>query len=301
MLRRPTAIKLLLGDGTEEQLRRFEKEVQLTARLAHPNTISIYDYGRTPDGTFYYAMELLEGLTLEQLVERHGPQPASRVIHILLQVCGALTEAHGIALIHRDIKPANLFFCRRADVPDFVKVLDFGLVREIHSGGGVTRSNINAIVGTPLYLSPEAIVSPATIDARADLYALGCVAYFLVTGTPPFQGASIVEVCGHHLHTPPEPPSLRTPLAADFERVILACLAKDPNDRPQTARALAEALKACEDSGKWSETEAESWWQHHSSSETKPARTPSHSGSALRQTVCCADLEQRLARDEREA
>jgi serine/threonine-protein kinase len=294
MLRRPTAVKLLSGDGSEQQLRRFEKEVQLTARLTHPNTISIFDYGRTPDGVFYYAMELLEGLTLEQLVERYGPQPASRVIHFLLQVCGALKEAHGVGLIHRDIKPANIYLCRRGDVPDVIKVLDFGLVRELKSDRDPTRSNLHSIVGTPLYLAPEAIVTPDQVDARADIYGLGCVAYFLVTGTTPFSGHNIVELCAHHLHTAPVPPSTRHPVPADLERVILTCLAKDPAERLQSAQALARALEHCRDARVWTEADAEAWW----GAVVKPARTLeatlAASGEQPRRTLCCANLEQRL-------
>lgn len=293
MLRRPTAVKLLSGEGSEEQLRRFEKEVQLTARLTHPNTISIYDYGRTPDGVFYYAMELLEGVTLEELVTRHGPQPASRVVHILLQVCGALNEAHRIGLIHRDIKPANIFLCRRGDIPDVVKVLDFGLVREIKSDGDLTRSNINAIVGTPLYLPPEAIVSPQSIDARADIYCLGTVAYFLLTGTTPFTGNNVVELCAHHLHTEPPAPSSRANVPADLERIVLACLAKDREARPQSARALAEALQQCADAYAWREPDAERWWACSGILAERPAVAVGATPQPLR-TICCADLEQRL-------
>jgi eukaryotic-like serine/threonine-protein kinase len=263
MLRRPTAIKLLTGDGSETALRRFEREVQLTARLTHPNTISVYDYGRTPDGHFYYAMELLEGKTLEDLVAESGPQRAGRVIHILLQVCGALNEAHGVGLIHRDIKPANIYVCARGGVFDVVKVLDFGLVREFGNPTEVAFTNADAVVGTPLYLSPEAIVTPAEMDARADLYGLGGLAYFLLCGSPPFSGRTMVELCGHHLHTAPPALSRRVPggLADDLERVILACLAKDPEQRPQSTAELARALRACRDAGTWSELDAERWWQ----------------------------------------
>jgi serine/threonine-protein kinase len=301
MLRRPTAVKLLSGDGSEEQLRRFEKEVQLTARLTHPNTISIYDYGRTPDGIFYYAMELLDGLTLEQLIERHGAQPAGRVIHILRQVCGALKEAHRIGLIHRDIKPANIYLCRRGDIPDFVKVLDFGLVREVKRDGDLTLSNVNAVVGTPLYLPPEAIITPEQIDARADIYALGCTAYFLVTGTTPFSGHSAVEVCAHHLHSLPPPPSERQPVALDLERVILACLAKNPDDRPQSAEALSRVLELCRDAGDWSESDAEAWWGERTSSEPEAIATPPISGELPRRTFCCVDLAERVDRSEETA
>jgi len=297
MLRRPTAVKLLSGDGSEAQLRRFEKEVQLTARLTHPNTISIYDYGRTPNGVFYYAMELLEGVTLEELVHRDGPQPAGRVIHLLRQVCGALKEAHGIGLIHRDIKPANIYLCRRGDVPDFVKVLDFGLVREIKSAGDVTRSNVDAVVGTPLYMSPEAILTPDRIDARADIYGLGGVAYHLITGSPPFEGQSLVELCAHHLHSTPLPPSQRRSVPHDLERVILSCLAKDPGDRPQSAEALSQSLQVCRDAATWTEADAAAWWAERiATSRTKP-KEKAPAAEVPQRTICC-DFERRLRNKE---
>lgn len=296
MLRRETAVKLLPANGSESQLRRFEKEVQLTARLTHPNTISIFDYGRTPEGVFYYAMELLEGLTLEQLVQQYGPLPPGRVIHLLLQVCGALREAHRIGLIHRDIKPANIYLCQRGDVPDFVKVLDFGLVREMKSDGNVSGSNIHSIVGTPLYLAPEAIAMPEQIDARADLYGLGGVAYFLATGTPPFSGNNVVELCAHHLHTIPQRPSERHPVPEDLERVILACLAKDRGARPQTAQALVQLLEECRDAGAWTEVEAEAWWKCHIAAQPVPAPPPVVQGEVPRRTICCADFAERCRR-----
>jgi serine/threonine protein kinase len=299
MLRRPTAVKLLSGDGSEEQLRRFEKEVRLTARLTHPNTISIYDYGRTPEGVFYYAMELLEGVTLEELVERHGPQPAGRVIHLLRQVCGALKEAHHSGLIHRDIKPANIYLCRRGDVPDFVKVLDFGLVRQVENDGDLTRSNVDAVVGSPLYLSPEAVVTPDQVDSRADIYGLGGVAYYLLTGVPPFTGQTVVEVCAHHLHSTPTPPSARLPVPRDLERIVLACLAKKPSERPESAGALAMALAECDDAGRWSDADAERWWANAPS--LRPSATtnpPGESDLEVQRTICCADLDRRLERKE---
>jgi serine/threonine-protein kinase len=290
MLRRPTAVKLV-SSGSEARLRRFEKEVQLTARLTHPNTISIYDYGRTPDGTFYYAMELLDGMSIEQLGALHGPQPGARVIHLLQQACGALSEAHGIGLIHRDIKPGNMYLCRRGGVADVVKVLDFGLVRELENDADVSRSNVDAVVGTPLYLSPEAILSPDRIDARADLYGLGGVAYFLLTGAPPFGGKSLVEICGHHLHTVPEPPSRRRPVATDLERVVLRCLAKDPSERPASAAALAAELLACADAGLWTVPDAESWWARFGA---ERAPVPEVVREPPRMTVCAVDLKRRL-------
>ncbi len=298
MLRRPTAVKLLAGDGSEDQLRRFEKEVRLTAQLTHPNTISVYDYGRTPDGIFYYAMELLEGSTLEQLVERHGPQPPGRVVHLLRQVSGALKEAHRAGLIHRDIKPANIFLCRRGGVPDYVKVLDFGLVRQIRGSDDVSGSNVHAVVGTPLYLAPEAIVSPDKIDARVDIYGLGGVAYFLSTGTPPFSGANVVEVCAHHLHTPVEPPSRRCPLPSDLEGVILACLAKDPEQRLQSAGLLLEALEACVDARSWTEADAERWWLALDGSTEPAAQSSAASAEQPRRTFCAVDLGARLEHDD---
>jgi serine/threonine-protein kinase len=293
MLRRPTAVKLLSGEGSESQLRRFEKEVQLTARLTHPNTISIFDYGRTPDGVFYYAMELLDGLSLEELVQEDGPQPAGRVIHIVRQVCAALKEAHGTGLIHRDIKPANIHLCRRGDVPDFVKVLDFGLVREVKSAGDVTRSNVDAVVGTPLYMSPESIVRPDRIDARADLYGLGCVAYHLVTGAPPFEGQTIVEVCAHHLHTPPPAPSRRRPVPDDLEGVILSCLAKAPSDRPESAEALSRSLARCRDAAIWTEADAETWWARRVAAAPPKPKPQAPAGGGQRTIVC--DLVNRMS------
>src|SRR5262249_2971319 len=214
------------------------KEVQLTAELTHPNTISIYDYGRTSDGTFYYAMELLDGLSLQQLVEEHGAQPPARVIHVLLQACAALREAHESGLIHRDIKPENTFLRRRGGLPDVGKVLHFGLVKQTATDVSTSHSTANTIVGTPLYMSPEGIATPDKVNAHSDLYALGAVAYFLLTGAPVFSGQSIVEICSHHLHTPPTPPSQRTdrPIPADLESIVMDCLAKDPRMRPDSAQ-----------------------------------------------------------------
>ncbi|HEY8946930.1 MAG TPA: serine/threonine-protein kinase, partial [Polyangiaceae bacterium] len=262
MLRRPTAVKLLAGQVSDEQVRRFEREVQLTALLRHPNTVSIFDYGHTPEGDFYYAMELLDGMTLEELVERYGAQPPSRVVHILTQVCGALREAHEAGLIHRDIKPANIFLCRSRSILDMVKVLDFGLVKEVKGTGGPADSNVNVIIGTPLYMSPEAIAEPDSIDARSDLYALGAVAYYLLAGSPVFGGNSVVEICGHHLHTPPPPLSSKTEqtIPPELESIVIDCLAKDPSARPASARDLGERLQRCP-VAPWTETDAEAYWR----------------------------------------
>jgi serine/threonine-protein kinase len=262
MLRRPTAVKLLApGKGGERALKRFEREVQMTSILTHPNTVAIYDYGRTPDGVFYYAMEYLEGTNLDDLVREDGRQPEARVVHVLRQICGSLEEAHAIGLIHRDIKPANVILCERGGTPDVAKVVDFGLVRDLHGEAQVALTSESALAGTPLYLSPEAIRAPETVDARSDLYAVGAVAYFLLTGHPVFDGRSLVEVCGHHLHTAPEPPSRRAgvAIAPALEACVLDCLEKDPALRPQTARALGERL-AASGVAPWSEDDARAWW-----------------------------------------
>jgi hypothetical protein len=289
MLRRPTAIKLLLGNRTESMLQRFEREVQLTARLTHPNTISVYDYGRTPDGIFYYAMELLDGLTLETLVERHGPLPPGRAIHLVRQVCGALHEAHRAGLIHRDIKPANIVVGRRGEIADFVKVLDFGLVREVRADA---RPEGEQMVGTPLYMSPEAIEHPGAVDTGTDLYSLGVVAYFLVTGREPFHGP-LVQVLLDHVNTAPPPPSALAPVPADLEAVILSCLAKSPADRPRDAMALAHRLDACAAATAWGEAEAEAWWAAMPAVAAPAAPVRGHG------TTVAVDLEARLALQQR--
>lgn len=266
MLRRPTAIKLLHIDRTtDDSIRRFEREVQLTCQLNHPNTIAIYDYGRTPEGIFYYAMEFLDGLNLDRLISQSGPLPAGRCIYIMRQICASLSEAHEIGLVHRDIKPANLVVNRRGGQADFVKVLDFGLVRAVDSNRDTTVTNTNAMAGTPLYMSPEAIQSPSDVDGRTDLYALGAVGYFLFTGTPPFNGTTAMEVCMHQVNTPVTPPSRRLPAAkhAEFESILMRCLAKSVDERFSSARELGEALRNCSAAAEWTERDAEQWWQRY--------------------------------------
>jgi serine/threonine protein kinase len=259
MLRRPTAVKLLKPERVgEASLRRFEREVQLTAGLSHPNTVSVYDFGRTPDGVFYYAMEYLDGLTLDELVAGDGPQPPARVAHVLQQVLGALAEAHGIGLVHRDVKPGNVILCERGGVPDVAKVLDFGLVKDLDGEAGLSREG--SLVGTPLYLAPEAIRSPAS-DARADLYSVGAVAYHLLTGQHVFEGGTVIEICSQHLHAVPVPPSARLgrPLPEALESWVLACLEKDPARRPRSAPDAAERL-ARSAAGEWTVDDARAWW-----------------------------------------
>ena len=266
MMRRPTAIKLVRPEKAGElTLARFEREVQLTARLTHPNTVTIFDYGRTPDGLFYYAMELLDGATLDEVVRLDGAQPPGRVVGVLVALAGALAEAHGIGLIHRDIKPSNVILCTQGGRPDVAKLLDFGLVKEVRDEGEVELTQESSLTGTPQYMCPEAIASPESLDARGDLYALGAVGYFLLTGTHVFTGGTLVEVCSHHLHTEPDPPSTRLsePVPEDLELLLLSCLEKSPDDRPQTATELRDRLQACGSMGAWSEGDARTWWEHH--------------------------------------
>ena len=286
MLRRPAAIKLLLPDRASElDLARFEREVQLTSRLVHPNTISIFDYGRTAEGVFYYVMEYLDGLDLQRLVDQYGPLDPVRAIHILAQISGALTEAHALGLIHRDIKPANVVLTDRPDEPDVVKVVDFGLVKRF--GGGLDESAAgDSITGTPLYMAPEAISQPDTVDGRSDLYAVGAVAYFLLTGQHVFQAASVLEVCSKHMLEAPVPPSRRLgkALPADLEAIVLACLAKDRKDRPASAAALRTALLACADAERDDLPAARAWWKAFRNSR-KDAPTPADDGVSGPATV----------------
>jgi serine/threonine-protein kinase len=272
MLRRPTAVKLLLPDRAgKDALTRFEREVRRTAMLTHPNTVTVFDYGRTTDGVLYYAMELLEGASLDEVVEVDGPQPEERVIHLLEQAAGSLAEAHDAGLIHRDVKPANIMVVDRGGISDMVKVVDFGLVKDVgyKARGDATveaaLTQANAITGTPLYLAPETVTAPETVDARTDLYALGAVGYWLLTGTHVFGGSSILEVCAHHLHSVPDSPSVRlgAPVSSDLEGVLLACLAKRPEDRPASAHVLRERLHACAASGRWTNARAAQWWAAH--------------------------------------
>ncbi len=273
LLRRPTAVKILRPEQAgEKSIARFEREVQLTSRLTHPNTIAIYDYGRTPENLFYYAMEYLEGVTLEELVRKDGAQPPARVLHILAQACGSLAEAHRTGLIHRDIKPANIFLCERGGTHDVVKVLDFGLVKNIDQPDDSSISVANTIKGSPLYMSPESIRTPDELDVRSDIYSLGAVAYYLVTGKPLFDSKNFLEICSLHLQTVPEKPSARggRSVPEDLEGLVMRCLEKNPDARPANARELHEALRACADFGTWTERDAASWWKEHPDVITPP-------------------------------
>jgi eukaryotic-like serine/threonine-protein kinase len=286
LLRRPTAVKLLPPTKRVDSIVRFEREVQLMAELTHPNTVAIYDYGRTADGVFYYAMEYLDGIDLEGLVALDGPQPPARVIHLLRQACGSLDEAHRHGLIHRDVKPANLFLCRARSEPDTVKVLDFGLAKDVATQAP-TLSRANLVIGTPLYMAPEAFREPEAVGARSDLYSLGAVAYLLLTGTPVFGGATAVEICANHLHTEPERPSARLgrELPADLERLVLSCLAKQPEQRPQDALALRAGLDACADARQWNAAQAEHWWRSHAGAVEHRRRSLGRAGSSIGKSV----------------
>ena len=289
MLRRPTAIKMLDVDKVNEaSMERFEREVQITSQLNHPNTVAIYDYGRTPEGVFYYAMEYLDGIDLQSLVERYGPQPVPRVIHILQQICGSLYEAHSLGLVHRDIKPANIMLTRRGGEPDVVKVLDFGLVKaqDDEKQAGLTQQN--SLTGTPLYMSPEAIQLPNTVDPRSDLYAVGAVGYFLLTGQSVFSAENVVELCQMHVTATPTPPSerSRTPIPPELEGALLACLEKSRAKRPQTARELAVRILRCVEAAAWNVDEADAWWGRHERGQGQPGLvSQSRSNSDHMQTI----------------
>jgi hypothetical protein len=274
LMRRPVAVKLLdAAEATDNSIARFEREVQLTCQLTHPNTIALYDFGRTPEGQFYYAMEFLEGLTLSELVAQHGRLPEERAIHILQQVCASLAEAHELGLVHRDIKPHNIFLTRRGNIPDFVKVLDFGLVKARKVEGQAELTGGSVTLGTPLYMSPEAVERPNAVDAKSDLYSIGAVGFYLVTGETVFGGETIGEVLLHQVMSEPEKPSTRLakPISPDFEQLLMQCLAKAPMDRPATARELEIALSRCANANRWGRDEAEVWWRRFDSA--KPETT----------------------------
>jgi serine/threonine-protein kinase len=235
--------------------------VQLTARLTHPNTITLFDYGRTEDDIFYYAMELLDGATLQQIVEADGAQPAGRVVRIVAMACGALSEAHAIGLIHRDIKPANIMLCTQGGEHDVVKVLDFGLVKELEVNREIKLTGESAVTGTPQYMAPESILEPGSVDARTDIYALGTVAYYLLAGVDVFDGKSVVEICAQHLHQQPRALSARgVALSSELEAIVLSCLHKDPEQRPQSADELRQRIEACVVEP-WDSHRARDWWR----------------------------------------
>lgn len=292
MLKRPTAIKLLRPEVADrDALDRFRREVQLTAMLTHPNTVTIYDYGRTPDGLFYYAMELLSGATLTQVVEASGPQPVERVVRILRDAALALNEAHDVGLIHRDVKPSNIMLARQGGVPDVTKVLDFGLVKNLGQVDDLEATNTMSIKGTPHYLSPEAIGDPQGIDARTDIYALGAVGYYLLAGRHVFEGKTIMEVCLHHMHTKPLPFAEVSSQAvpAELEALIFSCLEKSQADRPASGEELADALDRLQ-VARWTRANAEAWW-HTFGGAIESAREPL--SPAITEQTVAIDFDER--------
>ncbi len=251
-LDRPAAVKLIAREADDVATRRFEREAQLTARLSHPNAVTVFDFGKTKDGTLWYAMELIEGLDLEKYVATYGALSPERVVTILVQLCGALAEAHDHGLVHRDVKPSNVILAPQKDDDDdgdIAKLVDFGLVKNVvDTDAAMPLTAENAITGSPMYMAPESIVSPDAVDGRSDLYSLGMLGWFLLVGRPPFEG-NLIEVCSDHLHTTPKRPSavLRRPVPKALEDVLLACMAKRAEDRPANARVLRRMLKACAD------------------------------------------------------
>ncbi len=265
MLARPAAIKLVKFDAGREEIfeQRFHREANAIAGLQSPHTVYLYDFGITPEGRLYYVMELLDGISLQTLVNTFGAQPASRVVAILTQICRSLGEAHEKKILHRDLTPSNVMICQVAQSYDFVKVLDFGLAKSLDASEGLHLTVEGVTLGTPEYMAPE-VARAGPVDARADLYALGCIAYILLTGTLVFTDSNPVAVALKHMRTPPEPPSRRTSqhVPADLERVVLQCLEKDPSARPATARDVERMLAAC-DVPPWTEDDAAAWWQRH--------------------------------------
>ncbi len=273
MLAREAAIKLVRRDreaaGAEEALKRFEHEARVVASLRSPHTVQLYDFGVTDEGALYYAMELLDGMDLERLVELHGPVPPERVVHFLLQACDSLVEAHEAALVHRDIKPANLFAARHGRNVDVIKVLDFGLAtRPLNEpGAGLRVTHEGAILGTPAYMAPEQVLGEKSLDGRADIYTLGLVGWWLLTGRDTFQATSATQVMFAHAHVEPERPSMHAkhPVPSDLEAIIMQCLAKPRDARPPNAEALAALLRNVPLAEPWTRERALRWWSSHGS------------------------------------
>jgi eukaryotic-like serine/threonine-protein kinase len=266
LMKRPVALKLIRPNKANDPqaIARFEREVRATAKLSHWNSIEIYDYGHSADGTFYYVMEYLPGMNIGQIVERYGPLPPERVIYLTEQICAGLGEAHQLGLIHRDIKPGNIFSAYRGGLFDVGKVLDFGLAKPMTQHESVELTAVGSITGSPLYMSPEQAVGDREPDARSDIYSLGAVMYFMLTGRSPFTGDNPIKVMLAHASSPVVPLTrLRPELPADIEAVVLRCLEKNPDDRYASTRELAEALHDCESAGKWNAAKAETWWEAH--------------------------------------
>jgi serine/threonine-protein kinase len=291
LLARPAAIKLirsdLLGSSSQSRdavLRRFEREAQETARLGSTHTIDVYDFGVTEEGDFYYVMELVDGISLERYVQQFGPMEPTRVVYLLRQVLHSLGEAHARGLVHRDIKPANILICRLGPDDDFVKVLDFGLVKHVDTPAATLLTSDGSTAGTPAYMAPEIALGERSVDGRADLYALGCVAYFLLTGRPVFTAASAMATVLAHVNETPVPPSVRAEfeIPSALDTLVLDCLAKDPAQRPASAEQLARALAAAVPQDGWTPEAAHAWWElHHLSiAETESAASAASAAGA---------------------
>jgi hypothetical protein len=275
LLARPAAIKLIrssvprtVAGFSDDMGRRFEREAQVIAQLRSPHTVTLFDFGIAEEGSFYYVMELLDGVDTEALIKRFGPIPAERVVHILRQICHSLSEAASFGLVHRDIKPANIFLCRYGEDFDFVKVLDFGIAKVAHETSSETQTAItirDVIQGTPAFIAPEQALGGADVDARADIYSTGCVAYWLLTGQLVFTADTAMKTLLAHAHAVPEPPSSRTqaPIPADLDALVLCCLAKDRERRPQSARHLLQRLDAIALQQPWTDARAREWWNTH--------------------------------------
>jgi serine/threonine-protein kinase len=270
LLARRAAIKLLKADVEQPGMKeRFEREARSTARLVHPNTIAVYDFGSTPEGMFYYAMEYIDGINLDKLVTTHGPLSVGRTLHILLQVSGSLAEAHESGLLHRDIKPANIMLSLRAGIADFVKVLDFGLVRTIVDAT-VKLTGDYELLGTPAYMAPEAMTRAQPVDQRVDVYAVGAVAYFLLTAQDAFLGQGITEIIANRLAGHYKPLEQHNPkLPVELCTLVHACLSESPADRPQTMRVMIQELERIQASHPFDRDEAMSWWRSHQTTEQR--------------------------------
>jgi serine/threonine-protein kinase len=277
MLARPAAIKLIRpemlggqnGEDSQIAIKRFHREAEAAANLRSPHTVELFDFGVTDDQTLYFVMELLQGMDLETMVKNHGPQPPARVIHFLRQVCESLEEAHARGLVHRDIKPANIHVGHVGIRDDFVKVLDFGLVKSVATSSEVSLGTaVGRTPGTPAYMAPEMALGE-TVDGRADLYALGCVAYYLLSGKLVYDAENTFQMVAKHLHHQPVPPSERggVPIPPELESLVLSCLSKDPSGRPASACALSEALGRV-DVALWTEDQAREWWDSRRQAQT---------------------------------
>ena len=266
LLKRPTAVKIIHLYRSSDELRaRFDREVKLTSQLMHPNTIEIFDFGRTPEGLPYYAMELLDGLTLEQLATRFGPFTAARTAHVLRAIAGALAEAHNLGLVHRDVTPSNIMLCHKGGEYDVPKLLDFGLIKDTRTPASRELTRMLTVLGTPPYLSPERIDKPDTADLRSDLYALGAVGYFLLAGKAPFEASTDLSLAYHVVHSAPVPITEAAPQAIppELAELVMRCLAKRPDDRPQSAAEMSVVLDRIRTEVPWPQSAARQWWEAH--------------------------------------